>query len=178
MHPKRRAMMWTILVGGTAVLASYGHAVLTNPVAFAAAWGGVSPEIRPVYGASMLLAMLGYFAFTHFLFFRVDPDQAQIANRFSFSVFNILFVAILVPSALWTPLTLVMVQRPGSGLWLAIRFVLTIVGLASLGLIGALLTLQPRRPVWAYRLAVLGSLAFSIQTALLDALIWPALFPF
>jgi hypothetical protein len=41
----------------------------------------------------------------------------------------------------------------------------------------ALLTLRPRQPVWAYGLAVIGCMAFCVQTALLDAWVWPAFFP-
>jgi hypothetical protein len=44
-------------------------------------------------------------------------------------------------------------------------------------MVAALIALQPREPRAAYALAVAGSVAFSIQTALLDALIWPAYFP-
>ncbi len=177
MHPQKREMMWIILLGGPAVLASYAYGVWIDPTAVGAAWGGVSPQIRPFYGVGMLLAMLGYFAFTYFIFFRLDPDEARIANRFGFSLFNVLYIAILIPSALWMPLTLLMLAEPSRTLWWAIRVVLAVVGLASLSLIAALLTIRPRRPAWAYWLALAGSAAFSFQTALLDALIWPALFP-
>jgi hypothetical protein len=40
-----------------------------------------------------------------------------------------------------------------------------------------MLALQPRRPAWAYWLAVAGSVTFSFQTAVLDMLVWPALYP-
>jgi hypothetical protein len=177
MHKQKLALMLIILLGGTAVLVSYAHAFLTNPAATEAAWGGVTRDIRPLYGVFMLLAMLGYFAYTYFIFFRLDPDEARIANRFGFTVFNVIYVAILIPSALYMPLTFRMLEQPSTGLWWIVRLDLGVVGLASLGLIGALLTLKPRRPAWAYWLALAGSVAFSIQTALLDALIWPALFP-
>jgi len=121
--------------------------------------------------------MSGYFAYTYFIFFRLDPEEARIANRLGFTVFNVIYVAILIPSALYMPLTFKMLEQPSPGLWWTVRLDLAVVGLASLGLIAALLTLRPRRPAWAYWLAVAGSVAFSIQTALLDALIWPALFP-
>jgi hypothetical protein len=177
MHKQKLAMMLIILVGGTAVLVSYVHAFLTNPAATEAAWGGVTPDVRPIYGVFMLMAMLGYFAYTYFIFFRLDPEEARIANRFGFTVFNVIYVAILIPSALYMPLTFKMLEQPSAGLWWTVRLDLAVVGVASLGLIGALLTLRPRRPAWAYWLALAGSVAFSIQTALLDALIWPALFP-
>jgi sortase A len=74
------------------------------------------------------------------------------------------------------PLTFGMLEEPSKAVWLAIRLVLAIVGLASLGLVFALLRLRPRRPRWAYWLAVAGSVAYTIQTALLDAQVWPLSF--
>ncbi len=75
------------------------------------------------------------------------------------------------------PLTFGILEEPSKAVWLAIRLVLAIVGLASLGLVFALLRLRPRRRRWAYWLAVAGSVAYTIQRALLDTLVWPALFP-
>jgi hypothetical protein len=70
-----------------------------------------------------------------------------------------------------------MLTQPSDVLWLAIRLALALVGLGSLGLVGALLTLRPQPSTWLYWLAVGGSLVFTVQTALIDALIWPAYFP-
>jgi hypothetical protein len=125
----------------------------------------------------MALATAGFFAFTYFLLFRADPDKARIAGRFGYGLFEGLYVLILTPSALWLPLTSAMVQQPSGLLWLGIRLVLAVVGLASVALLLALLGLRPRQPVSAYWLAVAGSLAFCIQTAVLDLLVWTALFP-
>jgi hypothetical protein len=75
------------------------------------------------------------------------------------------------------PLTFAMLEEPSLPLWYAIRLTLAIVGLASVGILAALLTVRPREPGIAHRAAVIGSVAFCIQTALLDALVWPAFFP-
>lgn len=173
---QKRLMWWINLLGGAAVLASYVLGLRTHPGSSAGLWGHVPQAILPLYGASMLLAAAGYFAYTTFLLLRVNPDEARIARRFRFGMFNVLYALILVPSALWMPLTLRMLERPTAGLWLAIRLVLAAVALGSLGLLGALLSLRPREPHWAYWLAVGGSVTFSIQTALLDAVIWTAFF--
>jgi hypothetical protein len=125
----------------------------------------------------MLLAASGYFFFTYFLLFRVDPDQVRIGGRLGFSIFNVLYAAILVGSALYLPLTFGFVAQPRGPLWWSIRVVLIVVGLASLGLLTTLLALRPRRPAWAYWLAVAGSVIFSFQTVVLDMLMWPALYP-
>ena len=84
---------------------------------------------------------------------------------------------ILAPSALWLPLTSAMVQQPSSILWLGIRLVLGAVGVGSVALLLALLSLQPRQPARAYWLAVAGSVAFCFQTAVLDLFVWTAFFP-
>jgi len=125
----------------------------------------------------MFLAAAGYFAFTYFVFFRLDPDRVQVAGRFPFGLFNLLYALILIPSALWMPLTFAMLDAPSMGLWVAIRLVLAAVGIGSLALSGAVLTVDAPNSVWPRRLAFLGALAFSFQTAVLDALVWPAYFP-
>jgi hypothetical protein len=177
MHRQKLAMLIIILVGGTAVMVSYIYPIMTQPQYVEPAWGGVTPDIRRFYAPSMLLAASGFFFYTYFLLFRMDPDQARIAGRFGFWVFNVLYASILVGSALYMPLTFAFVAQPSMRLWWVIRLVLAVVGLASLGLLGSLLALQPRRPAWAYWLAVAGSVTFSFQTAVLDMLVWPALYP-
>ena len=177
MHPQKRVLLGIILVGGPAVLGSYVIGLLTHSASRAAIWGGVPHEIRPVYTVSMLLAALGYFAFTYLILFRLDASVVRMAGRFRFGLFNVLYAIILFPSAAWMPLTVAMVERPSAGLWLAIRLVLAAVGVASAGLVAALFSLKPRRPDRVYWLAVMGSIAFCFQTTVLDALVWTALFP-
>jgi len=177
MHKQKLALLIVILLGGTAVLASYVYPIMRHPEYVEPSWGGVTPDIRRFYAPSMLLAASGFFFFTYFLMFRVDGDQARIAGRFGFWVFNLLYAAILVGSALYMPLTFAFVAQPSMPLWWVIRLVLAVVGLASLGLLAALLALQPRQTAWAHWLAVVGTIAFSFQTAVLDMLVWPALYP-
>jgi hypothetical protein len=81
-HPKKRRLAQIVLLGGTAVLASYAYSLAIAPATRAGLWGGVPPAMLPGYIVSMALAAGGYFAFTYFLFAHVDPDRAQIAGRF------------------------------------------------------------------------------------------------
>jgi hypothetical protein len=165
------------VIGGVAVLGSYAHGLWTHPDSAGAVWGGVPEWLRPFYTVSMLTAAAGYLAFTYFLFFRVDPNESRVADRISsLRLFNALYVLILLPSALWMPLTFAMLSDPHEGLWMLIRLVLALVGIGSLAMIASLVALQPRQPRMSYVLAVAGSVAFAVQTALLDALIWPAYF--
>jgi len=52
----------------------------------------------------------------------------------------------------------------------------TIVGLASIALFCGLITLQGKVTGIAYWLAVIGSFYFAFHTAILDAIVWAALF--
>jgi hypothetical protein len=176
-HPARRLFAAIQVAGGVAVLGSYALGFATHPETRAEVWGGVPQGLRPLYTVSMLLAAAGWFAFTGFVWLCLDPARTRIAGRFGYGLLNALYAAILLPSALWMPLTFEMLEAPGDALWLAIRVVLAVVGLGSLGLLAALLAVRPREPAWAHGLAVAGCVAFAVQTALLDALVWPAFFP-
>ena len=165
------------VVGGILVIGSYVQGLKAHPALRDGLWGHVPLRIRPFYGVSGLLAAAGYLAFTYFVMFSLEPDEAEIANTFSFKLFLIIYALILFPSALWMPLTFAMLENPSRGLWREIRITLAVVGLASLGMLAALLGLNTREPAFIYWLAVAGTVAFCIQTALLDALVWPAFFP-
>jgi hypothetical protein len=175
-HPQKWTMLGINLVGGAAVIGSYLQGLSSHPGSGSSLWGEVPEPMRPVYTVSMLLAAAGYFAFTSFILLRTRPGETRIANRFGFGLFNGLYAGILVPSTLWMPLTYRMMANPSGILWLAIRLTLTAVALCSLGMLGALLRLQPRQPAWAHGIAVAGCIAFCIQTVLLDAVIWSTYF--
>jgi len=168
MHPAKRTMLWINVLGGIAVLGSYAWGLATHADP-GVVWGGVPEALKPLYTVSMLSAAVGYFLFGGYLLFAVDGDRLPIVNR--------CFVLILVPSALWMPLTFQMLATPSPGLWIAIRVVLALVGLGSIGLLGALVTMGPGSSRVGHVLAIVGALAFCVQTALLDALVWPAYFP-
>lgn len=165
------------VVGGAAVLGSYVHGLATHPLTRGDVWGGVPEPLKPIYTVSMLCAAAGYFPFTYYIFFHVDPERVRIAERFGYGAFHVLYGCVLVFSALWMPLTFAMLEQPSLPLWYAIRLTLAIVGIASLGILAALITLQPRQGGTVHAAAVIGCAAFCIQTALLDALVWPAFFP-
>jgi hypothetical protein len=169
-------MAWINLFGGTAVLASYAYCLFAYPARAGDFWGGVPVELRSVYAVSMCLATAGYFAFAYFLMYRLKPAAAG-ERRLGFGTFNALYALILLPSALWMPLTFAMLVSPSDGLWWAIRLTLAAVGIGSVGLLLGLLAVRAGSRSVAHTLAVLGALAFCFQTAILDALVWPAYFP-
>jgi hypothetical protein len=173
----RSSLIALNIVGGLAVLGSYALGITTHPDSSGQVWGGVPDGLRPLYTASMLLAAAGYFPLTYFVVCRLNPDRTRIAGRFGFGLFLWLYALVLVPSALWMPLTFAMLAAPSPPLWLSIRVVLFAVALGSLALLAALPAARPRDHGWSFRLAVAGGVAFCFQTVVLDAFIWPAYFP-
>ena len=174
------AQQWTLVainvVGGILVLGSYVQGLMAHPDNRNALWGGVPGSVQPLYTVGMISAALGYFAFSYFIIFRVDAAEVRIADRLGFWIFYVIYLLILLPSALWMPLTYAAIGSHSIGLYWAIRIVLAVVGLGSLALLAALLSLRADGSSFAYWLAVAGSAAFCFQTAVLDALVWPAFF--
>jgi hypothetical protein len=164
------------ILGGAAVIGSYVFGLSGQSGGANVLWGGVPNNIRPVYTVSMILSALGFFAFIYFILFRLVPGEVLIGGRFGFSLFYAIFLVILVASAFWMPLTNAYVGNPSTGMWIGIRTVLAIVGLGSIALMLALLTLQTKVPGISYWLAVVGSGYFAFHTAILDAIVWAALF--
>jgi hypothetical protein len=171
MHLQKKIMLWIIILGGIAVIGSYAWGLATHPGNGMALWGGVPQWLRTISTANMFLAALGYIIFTSYLLV-LDLETTRVNIRAGFKAFNVLYAAILIPSALWMPLTFAYIANPGNLLWLAVRLVLFIVGLAALGMGSALMSIQPRKPAWFFWLAATGCVFFVIQTALLDALVW------
>lgn len=164
------------VAGGALVIGSYLNGFITHPKKSSALWGGVPQSIRPVYGISMILAALGYFAFIYYIIFRLDSDDVRIAGSFGYSIFYAIFLCILLPSALWMPLTYSMIKKPDSVKWMAVRIVLIAVGFSSCVLIWALFNLQKSETGLSYWFAIAGSLYFAFHTAVLDMIVWPVLF--
>lgn len=176
MQVNKRLLMVIILLGGLAVIGSYVFGILAYPDDADALWGGVPEAMLPFYTANMLLAASGYFAFTYYIFFRLDPARTRVFRFFGFGFFNVIYASILFPSALWMPFTLLAVIQ-SSTIWVwAVRLALWIVGLGSLALLFAIWKKDPGQSLWAHRLAVIGSIFFCVQTVVLDGIVWTSYF--
>jgi hypothetical protein len=176
MPVNKQLLFYINLFGGSAVLGSYAWGFFTHANASTLLWGGVPDWMRPYYSIGMLMAALGYFAFTYYIFFRLDPTQARVFSRFGFSAFNVIYAAILFPSACWMPFTFLAIQAANPLHYWLVRTILIVVGLSSICLFVALLSIRPHHAIWVYRFALVGSIFFCIQTALLDAAIWGSFF--
>ena len=176
MQAEKRWLVSIIITGGLAVLGSYLFGVISQPGAADILWAGVPERIRPVYSANMLLAAAGFFLFTYYILFRIDPQRMSFSYRPGYSVFHILYAGILYPSAMWLPLTFGAVAQTSSLLFWMVRIVLVLVGVSSVCLFITLLKLKPGHPTLVYWLAIAGCGLFCIQTALLDAVVWNIFF--
>ena len=165
------------VIGGAAVLGSYALGIRNHPDTRGRTWGGIPPGLKPFYTVSMLTAAAGYLAFAYFIFFEAEPDIVEVFGSGGYWVFYPVCAGILLPSAIWMPLTFTMLEQPSRAKWIGIRLVLGVVGIASLALLATLITLEPREPAAAYWASVIGTVFFCIQTAFLDALVWPVYFP-
>jgi hypothetical protein len=100
------------LFGGVAVLVSYALCLMSSSTQAGDFWGGVPDGLRSLYTVNMFLAAAGYFAFTFFLMYRLKPTTRG-GGRFGLGTFNALYALILIPSALWMPLTFAMLDSLG-----------------------------------------------------------------
>jgi len=175
-HPLSRGFLRLNAVGGACVLASYVWGLSALASSEPGLWGGVPVSWRPAYTLNMVLAAVGYFPFTSYWAFAVAPERVRFAVGLGFGALRAAYAAILFPSALWLPLTVAYLRDPAPWTWWAIRLDLALVAIGSLGVLAALLTLEtPPAPRWR-RVAIAGCVPFALQTVVLDAALWPALF--
>jgi len=176
----RARFIATVLAGGPLVLASYAWGALApQPEVGAGIWGGIPDAWKPAYTVNMLLAAAGFFAFGQHLL-RADADRARarlLGRELGFGALTPIFAAILVPSALWLPLTNAMLAQPSYALWLSILACLACVGLASLAVLAFVASMTPHPGARSRAFAIAGALPFAFQTAVLDAIVWPLYFP-
>lgn len=175
MHPLKKAWAAIAVLGGTAVVGSYVWGLSSIPNASTDFWGGTPEALIPLYTVSMLLGAVSFFFITAFVLV-LDPATARVGEGFGFPLFLWIYLAILVPSALWMPLVAQMVASPSEPVWWVIRLALLVVGLASVALVAALLRVSPRSPTWLYLVSVVGVVWFTVHTLVLDALLWPVFF--
>jgi len=70
-----------------------------------------------------------------------------------------------------------MIINPSVFLWIGIRIILFTVGFSSIGLLAAFFYSDFDKSSWLFYAGIAGLIPFSIQTMILDAIIWPHYFP-
>lgn len=164
------------VLGGIAVLGSYIYGFNAYPDAVGALWGDVPEALLGVYTGNMFLAASGYLLVFAYLLSQVPADTRTSSGGLLFERLNMLFGAVLFCSALWMPLSFALLDAPNQDLWWCIRAVLLTTGISSL-LIGLQVYRHAVQRGALFKLALAGYVFFCLQTAVLDALIWPAFFP-
>jgi hypothetical protein len=175
-RPNLVLLLWNVL-GGIAVLGSYVAAFTGSPDFKDGLWGGVPESLRSLYTVNMLLAAAGYFPFTWLFVRATTPDEFRATTALPYASLFALYGLVLIPSALWLPLTARMIAEPDAALWLAIRLVLAAVGIGATGLLLLAFTYVAKRRDATSWAAAIGTLPFFLQTAILDAVVWPAHYP-
>ena len=164
------------VVGGIAVLGSYAYGFVAYPDAVAALWGDVPEGLIGVYTGNMFLAATGYLLVFAYLLSQVPTDTRTGNGGLLFERLNMLYGAVLFCSALWMPLSFALLDAPNQDLWWCIRAVLLTTGIAAI-VIGLQVHRHAVQRGRLFKVALAGYLFFCLQTAVLDALIWPAFFP-
>ena len=158
-------------------MGSYAHALLKNTELRSELWGAVPDHIRPYYIICMFLAAIGYFFFTGYILQYVSFDTTQIFGCYNFTIINLLYAGFLIPSTLWIYMTFAMIINPSVLLWIGIRIILFTVGFSSIGLFLAFFFSNFEKSSWLFYAGIAGLIPFSIQTMILDAIVWPYYFP-
>lgn len=165
----RVKLLWLLnMIGGMAVLGSY-VLWLGGARDGAALWGSLAEPARTLYTASMLAAAAGYLVAFDFL---VRRRVAEL-DATGFAALLTTFALVLFPSALWMPLALEHLDTRSTATWWAMRATLFLVAAASCALVAFIARSESR----ARGAALAGVLAFTFQTAVLDAFVWPVYFP-
>lgn len=175
-HPAARRLALLQLVGGPLVLASYALCILRWPDASAQMWGGVPDGVQPFYTAWMFVAAAGYFGYSWLFVLRTPPERTRVLG-FGYGFLFAAYALVLVGSMLWMPMTKWLLDAPSLLRFWLVRLDLFAVAAGSLGLIVAAFVIEPKPDRRAGIVARVGTIAFGIQTIVLDALVWPALWP-
>ena len=176
MNRQKIVLLLINITGGIAVIGSYIYGLNAGTGGTSVLWGGVPENIQPVYAVSMVLSAVSYFAFLYCLLFKLDPEEITIYKKFGYSLYYWIFIAILLPSALWMPLTNLYVANPVTVYWILIRIVLFVVGFASLALALAIYNSSADIKGLSRLAAIGGSVYFTFHTLILDAVVWAQLF--
>lgn len=173
---QRRALLLLIAMGGSTVLASYVLAFVLEPEIRTGLWGGI-PEggMRDFYTVNMFIAAASFFPMTYALGFATPASELKARTGIGFIGMLGAYAAILMASALWLPLTALYLGKPIGILWWLIRIDLLIVGAGASVLFYMLIRRALGGPALIWLAAVLFFF-FWLQTAVLDALVWPYYF--
>jgi len=176
MNKQQKVFTITTSIFGGFVILSYILGI-DNPQTADVMWGGVPENVRDIYTISMLISASSYFVFWLYTILNILGKKIELPEKILLWIVYLLFYLILIPSALWIPLVNIMISNPSNLIWFGIRLVLILVAVGTLGLLILFLRLKSKPKKIFYYLSIFGLLFFLFHTGVLDAIIWPSLFP-
>jgi hypothetical protein len=163
------------IIFGSLVLFSYYNGVTKNPELSLKLWGGVPKVLHSFIISFMFVGAIGYFLFTTHLLLNIDIDY-KFFGKFNYCFLHLIYLMILIPSALWIDLTFLYMKSNTSINWFYVVSCLSSVAFFSVVLFLFIVDTYIDKSHWLYFYAVIGSLAFVFHTVFLDGLIWTFFF--
>ena len=163
------------IIFGSLVLLSYYNGINKHPELSLKLWGGVPKILHTFIISFMFVGAIGYFFFTAHLLLNIDSNY-MFFGKFNYWYLHIIYLLILIPSALWMDLTFLYMNDSTSMNWAYVVSCLYCVAFFSVVLFLFIVDTNVDKSHWLYFPAVLGSLAFAFHTVFLDGLIWTFFF--
>ena len=167
------------LLGGLSVLSSYIFCFILYPTRSESLWGTASDPVITFFVISIFFAASGYIWFTFFLLKGNKLDAVRVGTISGAKIINLLYLVVLVCSTIWMPASISFSIAENIFAELIIRFILWMVGLASLGILIYIYKINindGKSGFLSHMFALLGAMVFMIHTLILDAVIWPFLY--
>ena len=163
------------IIFGSLVLLSYYNGINKHPELSLKLWGGVPKILHTFIISFMFVGAIGYFFFTAHLLLNIDSNY-MFFGKFNYWYLHIIYLLILIPSALWMDLTFLYMNDSTTMNWAYVVSCLYCVAFFSVVLFLFIVDTNVDKSHWLYLPAVLGSLAFAFHTVFLDGLIWTFFF--
>ena len=164
------------IIFGSLVLLSYYKGLNKEPELSLKLWGGVPKILQPYIVASMFISALGYFFFTINFLINTDPQHIKFLGKFNFWYLHIIYLMILIPSAMWIDLTFTYMKTDNTIDWYYVISTLYCVAIFSIILLLFTVDTYVNNSSWLYMVSVFGVSIFTFHTLFLDGLIWTVFF--
>lgn len=162
------------LVGGLAVLYSYGYGITAHPGSAHELWGTIPEAWWGPYSALMPFAAVGYLL-VFGLLMATPADRLRVFGRPALPLFTANTAVFLFASALWMPLSFAALDSDNMGWFKYIQLTLAVAGVAALFQVPLVANLEGVGKGWRVA-ATLGAFFLMVQCTIIDAIVWPRFF--
>lgn len=172
MGKSKRLLLVINLIGGVSVVSSYLVTILTYPGSLMDFWGRIPDSLIRLYSILIILSAVSYILFTAYILSINAPKPQLIWKRFGYRGFHLSYLLILIPSALWMPLTRFYLDSPSMRRWSLVEMDLRLVAVGSTLLLIQFAGIRPVKRRLFYALSLVALLVFFIQTSIIDPFFW------